>query len=126
MFLIANFKDKITGKIYGSQWITNAFLNSDGTNEAVNGTLATTFSYTATGKYTFAKAIAIGPKAAYDADANKIVTTVWSAGGTNHIYLPGGVDENGTPIDFSFNMTTGASESPASTSLLAWLTTTGM
>ena len=120
LFLGANFKDKITGNIYGSQWIVNAFLNSDGTNEAVSGTLANTYSYTATMKYSFPYSICLGTYAAYNGDTYK---AEWDV--VNHyIALPAGVDANGDAINFSWaagvhNPTLSACD------LIAWTTALG-
>lgn len=121
LFLGANFKDKITGLTYGSQWITLAFLNSDGTNEAVAGTLASTYSYTATMKYSFPYAIAVGTGAQYATDsANRIL---WD--GTRSI-LPAGTDADGAATYFSFDNTGAYKATPSlSSDLVAWLTSAG-
>lgn len=125
LYLGANFKDKITSKIYGSQWITMAFLNSDGTQEAVAGTLANTYSYTATMKYSFPYAIAIGTKAQFDADLNQIDYV--DSLGASQDFLPAGTDSDGVAITFKFVASTGAyvTGTPGATDIVAWLTKFG-
>lgn len=51
--IFANYKDKLSGKVYGSMAAVGCVLNSDGTSEAVNGTLQSTFNVTATSKTSY-------------------------------------------------------------------------
>lgn len=95
-FIFANYKDKQTQKVYQSMEAVGCVLNSDGSNEAVNGTLQSTFNVTATAKNTYPYKIVV-EKVTSETSGNVLYLSKPCKG-----VVSGGKDDSGADIPFIF------------------------
>lgn len=105
--IFANYKDKLeTTKIFSSMSAVGCVLNSDGTNEAVNGTLQSTYNVSATNKTTFPYAICVERE--LTASAGVITVLLHNIVGL----VPGGKDDSGNDVPYVFDYTNATAYTP--------------
>ena len=96
--IVANYKDKLSNLVYGSMVAVGCVLNSDGTNEAVNGTLQSTFNVTATSKTSYPYKVVFEKVTSALADTLVVTGSIVTNG-----IVSGGKNDDGFDCPFIFD-----------------------